>query len=347
MNARSKLGLTVLGREILRQPTVLGTTFNNQRPQVESVAHFLTSKRIGVVDVVAIGSSKNAALVARHLLGKRLILNVQEPTDYLPTSPILFLVSQSGESSEINRLLLQLRAHRSKSKGGLTIFTITNTPGSTLDKSADIFIHTHAGNEKSIAATGTMTSIILTFYHLGGLLPNASASINANLESIQTNLRTFLDEFSYLSIQKIVENLKQTGYLAVLGRGLMLGVAAEAALKIGETAEIVTSYGSIDIFRHGYVAPFGARTEPTRSIKKSLLILPQYEDAFIMRHYMRLAAENGFHINYLLSNLLSNQLNSFNTAIFSIVLCQIIAHDLAVAKGITPGTSSILRKVVL
>jgi fructoselysine-6-P-deglycase FrlB-like protein len=347
MSIRQRLDGTTLGREILRQPTVLRNTFLAQKPEIEDLTGFLARSNCRMVDVAAIGSSKNAAMIARQIVKNRLVLNVQEPTDYVPTSQTLFLVSQSGESREIVDLLRVVKAYNSKTQDGKHLVAITNTPNSTIDKAAHLQVHTKAGKEESIAATGSMTSLITTLCAIGAMSRPVAPSLLDQLEILPGHIERFF-ELDDLGVDQIVSTLRDTVNLAVLGRGAMLGVAAEFALKIGETADVVTTYGDLGIFRHGYSAHYGAATEPVKGTKKAMLIIAQEGDEQLVDYYVRLSETNGFPLHVLRhSDIAIHHPCLLHDAVATVILGQVIAHETAVAKGIEPGTSRILSKVVV
>src|ERR1044072_7135454 len=144
--------------EIAQQPAVLEKTIAGEKQKLAKLGEFLRGRDIDLIVLAARGSSDNAALFGRYLLevttGIPVSLSAPSVTTLyhakLKLSRALVVgVSQSGEGVDINEVLQQAKA-----SGAFTL-GITNNGDSSMAKIADETLLTHAGPEKSAAATKT------------------------------------------------------------------------------------------------------------------------------------------------------------------------------------------------
>ncbi len=100
-------------------------------------------------------------------------------------------------------------------------------------KIADEMLLTHAGREKSVAATKTYTGQMLHFYML--------ASVLADKKLAFEKIPPFADEALKLSldIEELVQRYVFMENCVVVGRGLNYGNSYELALKLMETCYVV------------------------------------------------------------------------------------------------------------
>ena len=75
---------------------------------------------------------------------------------------ICIAVSQSGESSDVLNFLKQLKASSACS----FVIALTNTPGSSLTKMADVSFFVNSGEELAVAATKSVTNTVVAFHML-------------------------------------------------------------------------------------------------------------------------------------------------------------------------------------
>ncbi len=351
---------SVLANEMFAQPKSLADTLSGQKAAVTEFARVLKRQGTTQVDVVAIGSSMNAANIGKYgLTGVH--LNVQEPPDFIQTSPVAIFVSQSGASSDA---VPAFEALTSKRRNRPLIVTLTNTLDSPFAAGADIVLPTYALKEEAIAATGTMICATATFFHLGVEL--AGGKGRKQLMGLPDALDEYINGLPrVVDLGEIVSSLVDgnVGYIAFLGERIFRGVADEAALKVQEIADVITASSGTRMFRHGYNTPLGARVQPVKGLGKALFIFPSGDagEAKIIAKY-KIQAEEAEYLLCQFSYVDStNQLQmihdefcaipkdvgQFGKAILSVVASQVLAHDLAVAKGLEPGTSEILTKIVV
>lgn len=209
-----------------------------------------------LVITCARGSSDHAATFAKYLIETRL----QTPAaSYAPsTSSVyrtawrklegaLFLaISQSGQSPD---LVLSTRAARD---GGAFTVAIVNDPDSPLGQLAEVTIPMLAGSERSVAATKSFIASLLLLAQLV-----AAWSDDDALSDAMSGAPRVLKNAWALDWSPAIPALLEARSLYVLGRGMSLGVAQEAALKLKETCGVHAEAYSAAEVKHGPMAIVG------------------------------------------------------------------------------------------
>jgi glucosamine--fructose-6-phosphate aminotransferase (isomerizing) len=238
-------------QEIAEQPAILEKTIQAERAKVEALGKFLRERDVDLIVLVARGSSDNAALFGRYLLEVTtgIPVSLAAPSVYTLYNARLNLrraavigVSQSGEGTDINTVL-----ERAKNSGAFTV-GITNEAESSMAKLADETLLTHAGREKSVAATKTYTGQMLHFY----MLASALADEKIAFEKIPDFTAQALELRP--EVEKLVERYVFMENCVVVGRGMNYGNSYELALKLMETCYVVAGRFSSADFFHGPLA---------------------------------------------------------------------------------------------
>jgi glucosamine--fructose-6-phosphate aminotransferase (isomerizing) len=222
------------------------------------------------------GSSDHAATFAKYLIETRLNIltssaapSVSSVYDSTPNlAGTLFLaISQSGASPD---LLATVRA--AKDAGALVV-ALVNVESSPLAQTADFTVPLCAGIERSVAATKSYIASLAAIMQLVG-----SWARDQELLTALDGAPMLLEQAWQLDWSPVVSRLRQASDLYVLGRGLGLGVAQEAALKFKETcglhAEAVSSaevrHGPMALIRVGFPVLIFAQDDETRDGVESL-----------------------------------------------------------------------------
>lgn len=198
------------------------------------------------------GSSDHAALYGKYLFERQLGKPVSSfaPSiaslynSELDLKGTLFIaISQSGGSPD-----LLASVEMAKQCGAYTV-ALTNKPSSPLGKAAHHVIALHAGDEMSVAATKS---------YICSLSVLADISFQASQDEIGgTNIQQLpaLLESAWLKDwDHAIEALLPAQNLFVIGRGLGLSIAEEAALKFKETSGLHAEAYSAAEVKHGPMA---------------------------------------------------------------------------------------------
>jgi glucosamine--fructose-6-phosphate aminotransferase (isomerizing) len=200
---------------------------------VHSLAADLRTRPPRFIVTSARGSSDHAATFAKYVFETQLgvvtasaapsVNSLYGSTQDL--SEVLFIaISQSGRSPD---LLRQAEAARA---AGARVVTLVNASDSPLAALADTVIELRAGLERSVAATKSYICSLAAI-----LLLAAHWKEDARLLDALQTLPSKLTVAWGMDWSDVVESLADARNLFVLARGLGLGVAQEAALKLKET----------------------------------------------------------------------------------------------------------------
>jgi glucosamine--fructose-6-phosphate aminotransferase (isomerizing) len=212
-------------------------------------------KRLRALDApfaatLARGSSDQAAAFTKVVLETRAAMPTLSHAPsigalYNTTSPrfagaVVIAISQSGQSPD---LLAAAEAARAR---GAVIAAIVNDPSSPLADLADILIPIRAGPERSVAATKTFIATLVAVAHLA-----AEWAQDAQLLSQLEQIGAVLDDARRSGWEEVAPALADARSMLVLGRGLTLPIAGEAALKLKETSGLHAEAFSTAEVAHG------------------------------------------------------------------------------------------------
>jgi glucosamine--fructose-6-phosphate aminotransferase (isomerizing) len=231
------------------QPSVLGGLAARR---AELAAMLAGPEPAGVV-IVARGSSDYAAIFARYLLetvtGRPVALAAPSLVTLYGGEPRLegwlaLGISQSGRTPEIVTVLERYRA------GGARTVALTNDPGSALAGAADVQVELGAGEERAVPATKTFTAQLAAV----ALVAEALGPVpwgDDHWEHLPGVVEELLGDPG--PAERAAEALGDADELIAVGRGYLMCVALEAALKLREATGVRAEGWSAADFRHGPV----------------------------------------------------------------------------------------------
>jgi glucosamine--fructose-6-phosphate aminotransferase (isomerizing) len=329
-----------LANNIHAQPESLTRTLHYQckdgLPAMKNAATLLSSGK--KIVITAMGASLFASLPLKYFLCSfgldAVAIEAGELLHYLNNvwkDSVVLLVSRSGESVEIAKLL-------EKMKGKVSIIGVTNEPLSQLSRSADVSLSIASLNDEMVAIQ-TYTGTLLTLHLLGNLV---AGSFDAAAEEVQRLLPSFASlveaSMKTLTSWDAFLSLDATPYL--LARGPSLASAHEGALLFHEVAKGPAVAMPIASFRHGPVevvdqnfrgfvfAPQGT----TRDLNLSLA-----HDLVQFGGEIRLIGPSGSQARDARWCDLPSVSETL-APLFEIVPLQTAAFQLAVLRGIVPGS---------
>jgi glutamine---fructose-6-phosphate transaminase (isomerizing) len=249
--------------EVVRQQLVA----NAER--LERLGERLRQLSPRAVVTCARGSSDHAATFAKYLIETRLgvltssaapsVTSVYEATPNLAGTMFL-AISQSGASPD---LLATVRAAK---KAGAMVVALVNAESSPLAQAADFTVPLCAGIERSVAATKSYIASLSAIIQLV-----ASWGRDAQLLRSLAGAQPLMERAWQQDWAAAVARLRFATDLYVIGRGMGLGIAQEAALKFKETcglhAEAVSSaevrHGPMALIRAGFPVLIFAQNDET------------------------------------------------------------------------------------
>ena len=240
-------------RDILDQPRALEETHRHLQssPALDTLVRHLVDGWYRRVVLTGMGSSHHGL----HPLHVRLtevgvpavMVESSELLHYqwrlLEERTLLVLVSQSGRSAEILRLLEETR-------GRLETIGVTNTPDSPLARAATAVVLTHAGEEATVACkTHLATQMALAWLGtllIGGDLEGARAGLAGTIPGVGA----YLDDWR-AHVSELVPLLEGVRAVYYAGRGPSLGAACSAGLITKEATHLPSEGLGSAAFRHG------------------------------------------------------------------------------------------------
>ena len=225
---------TAMAAEIREVPAAVARFLDAESGTLAALARQLVRRNPGVIVTSARGSSDHAAAYGKYLTEILMgvpVASIGPSVASLYGAPlrlpgaVVLSVSQSGQSPDI--VVLQAAARQA---GALAI-AVVNDAASPLAAAADVVLPLHAGVERSVAAT---KSCLVSAVILAALVAEwrGDAALRAAVRQLPDTLARALaaDWSAALPV------LTGAASAYVVGRGPALPIAAEAALKLKETA---------------------------------------------------------------------------------------------------------------
>jgi glucosamine--fructose-6-phosphate aminotransferase (isomerizing) len=243
---------TRMFREAAEAPLAVREQLRSNRAVAAQAGERLRELAPRAVVTCARGSSDHAATFAKYLIETRagVLTSSAAPSVssiYAAKSNLegtLFLaISQSGASPD-----LVATAEAAKNAGAYVI-ALVNAESSPLAHAAHLAIPLCAGSETSVAATKSYIASLAAIIHLVGHWQRDEQMLSA-LELAPASLARAWE----LDWTPVAAALRPVTGLYVVGRGLGLGVAQEAALKLKETCGLHAEAFSAAEVRHGPMA---------------------------------------------------------------------------------------------
>jgi glucosamine--fructose-6-phosphate aminotransferase (isomerizing) len=250
------VGQTFMAAEIMEAGAVVRRQLAENAASTAGLAADLRARQPPFAATIARGSSDHAALYLKHLLELKVALacaSLGPSIASLYHAPlrlkgaVAIAISQSGRSPDI--VAMQRAA---KDQGAATI-AFVNDEASPLARGADAMLRLHAGLERSVAATKSMIASLAA-----GASLVACWSEDDELLAALARLPSVLDSSSAAPpAASAIEMLARASSLYVIGRGPTHAIAAEAALKLKETAAIhAEAFSSAEVL-HGPAGVIG------------------------------------------------------------------------------------------
>jgi glucosamine--fructose-6-phosphate aminotransferase (isomerizing) len=238
--------------EASEAPAVVRAQLAANAERLARLAERLRQSPPRAVVTCARGSSDHAATFARYLIETRLGLltssaspSVSSVYEVVPdlVGMVMIAISQSGASPDLLATVSRAR------DSGARIVALVNAESSPLARLADDLIPLGAGAELSVAATKSYIASLAAIVQLV-----ASWSRDAELAAALEDAPRQLARAFALDWSAAVTRLTAAHNLYVIGRGLGLGIAQEAALKFKETCGLHAEALSAAELRHGPMA---------------------------------------------------------------------------------------------
>ena len=253
-------------KEIDEQPTVMRKliqTYTDEAGQV--VVEPAIIKAVQEADriyILAAGTSYHAGFASKKMLEELtdtpVELGISSEWGYgmplLSKKPLFIFISQSGETADSRQVLVKAN------EMGIPSLTVTNVPGSTLSREADMTMLLHAGPEIAVASTKAYTAQIAALAFLAKAVGEANGNEKAKafdlvheLSIVAQSIESTLSEKEVID-EKVRGLLETTRNAFYIGRGQDYYVAMEASLKLKEISYIQCEGFAAGELKHGTIA---------------------------------------------------------------------------------------------
>jgi glutamine---fructose-6-phosphate transaminase (isomerizing) len=256
-------------KEIFEQPRAITDTIGTRVLEAEGDLDLngidVTPARVAGIDriaLVACGTAWHACLIGKYMIEQLagIPCDVDLASEFRYRKPILgprvmvIPVSQSGETADT------LAALREGRRQGSRVLAVCNVRDATIARESDDVLYTHAGPEIGVASTKAFTTQVVALYMLAIKLAVANGKLDA--ESRREHLAQLmrlprlvehvlkLDE----SVRAIAQKYLHASDFLYLGRGVMVPIAFEGALKLKEISYIHAEAYAAGEMKHGPIA---------------------------------------------------------------------------------------------
>ncbi|HXS83273.1 MAG TPA: glutamine--fructose-6-phosphate transaminase (isomerizing) [Methylomirabilota bacterium] len=339
-------------KEIMEQPDAVRNATRGRLLVSEGLARLgglnLTPEQLRDVRRIIIlgcGTSWHAGLIGEYMLEEfaRIPVEVEYASEFRYRNPIIdegtlvMVISQSGETIDTLAAMREARRRGAKALG------IVNVVGSTIARESDGGVYIHAGPEIGVASTKAFTSqvtvLALLTLVLGrhrGLSRDYGIEIARELTALPGKIEKALQARE--SVRRIAELYGRHDNFIYLGRGVHFPVALEGALKLKEISYIHAEGYPAAEMKHGPIALIDENMP--------VVFICTRDSAYekVMSNMMEVRARKGRIIAIATEGDTEIQSRADQVVyvpatipmlqpILSVVPLQLLAYDIAVARG--------------
>jgi glucosamine--fructose-6-phosphate aminotransferase (isomerizing) len=256
-------------KEIYEQPRAITDTIGTRVLEVEGDLDLngidLSPERVaGIrrIALVACGTAWHSCLVGKYMIEQLagIPCDVDLASEFRYRSPILgedvlvIPVSQSGETADT------LAALREGKAQGSRVLSVCNVRDATIARESHDVLYTHAGPEIGVASTKAFTTQVVALYMLAVKLGLVRGKLSApqGRECLQQLMRLprLVEQVLQLDaeVEQIARKYMHAQDFLYLGRGAMVPIAFEGALKLKEISYIHAEAYAAGEMKHGPIA---------------------------------------------------------------------------------------------
>jgi glucosamine--fructose-6-phosphate aminotransferase (isomerizing) len=255
---------------------------------------------------------------------------------------LLVVVSQSGQTAEVLRLLESLPAKA-------RVLAVTNVEASPLAKRASLLLPLMAGGQEAAVSTKTYTcSVAVLMYLAFAIGGKAPGPLTQEVMRAVVSEEKTLERHEVL-MPPIVEFFNRPPYVALISRGADLSTAYQGALMLKEVVRLAAEPISAAHFRHGpmdVISPNHRYMLFARQGIAGKMLLKLAHDIRKSSGRVLLFTDMPFDdpMNIRLVRLEPLRLG-LGTLVDSLYI-QLLAHDVALQAGLEPGKFEIAENVM-
>ena len=332
-------------KEIFEQPKAIADTLLGRITGLDGeVTKGINLDGIDKVVIVACGTAYNAGLVGKYAIEKwaNISVDVELASEYRYREPavdsktLLVPISQSGETMDT------LMAMRYAKEHGARVFAVCNTNGSTIPRESDAVLYTHAGPEIAVASTKAFETQLVAMYllalHLGRVRGTIDKKLMAQIEAELAELPAKVEQVleTVEPLRALTRKFKDSTSMLFLGRHVGFPVALEGALKLKELAYMHAEGFAGGELKHGPIALIDKGTPVIAIMPAEGSLLAEKMASNIQEVKARGAVIIAIADAPLASAdhlVRIPKTHEFLAAVLAVVPLQVIAYEMAVARG--------------
>jgi glucosamine--fructose-6-phosphate aminotransferase (isomerizing) len=332
-------------KEIFEQPKAIADTLLGRISGLGSdVTKEIDLKNIDKVVIIACGTAYHAGLVGKYAIEKwaNIAVDVELASEYRYREPsvdkktLLIPISQSGETMDT------LMAMRYAKEKGAKVFSVCNTNGSTIPRESDAVLYTHAGPEIAVASTKAFETQLIAMYlmglHLGRIRGTISATLMAEIENELAELPAKVEQVleTVEPLRELTRKFSKSTSMLFLGRHVGYPTALEGALKLKELAYMHAEGFAGGELKHGPIALIESGTPVVAIMPAAGSLLAEKMASNIQEVKARgavviaIADSPLAAADYLVRIPATHE---FLQPVLSVVPLQVIAYEMAIARG--------------
>jgi glutamine---fructose-6-phosphate transaminase (isomerizing) len=302
-------------------------------------------RKAGRVIFAGVGSGMNACIPAvYYLMGHGFSAEYLDATEaaygLFPGlhDCAIVLNTRSGETAEVIRLGERARA------AGIPVITVTNEPGSTAGRLADVCLPNYSRWDDLVVISAYI-GMVSAELMLAGMVIGQPDAMLLDLKDSASAMQATLQQAIDLR-QDVLALLRHASPLYLLGRGPSLASAHGGALVIQETSRRSCLAMATGLFRQGpieAVSPdfraivFEGRGETSALSHRLCQELLDNQAGLVWVGLTNLDGALNFRLPDLPDHVLP---------LLEILPCQVLAYDLALDSGIQPGDVRHIQRVI-
>ena len=256
----------------------------------------------------------------------------------VPENTLFLTISQSGETLDVLEALRLARA-----RPYLACLAICNVPESSLTREADMVFLTRAGIEIGVASTKTFTAQLVALLMLTAVMARRRGLTREKERHMLHRLERLPGQINHVlelddRLKKLAEDFIHKQHALFLGRGTMLPVAMEGALKLKEISYIHAEAYAAGELKHGPLALIDDEmpvisVAPNNSLLGKLNSNLQEVRARGARLYVFSDADIGMEVSPAVKILQLPAVDNSIAPIVYTVPLQLLSYHVAVLKG--------------
>jgi glucosamine--fructose-6-phosphate aminotransferase (isomerizing) len=258
----------------------------------------------------------------------------------LRADTLLVVVSQSGQTAEVLRLLKSLPEEA-------RVLAVTNVEASPLAKCANLLLPMMAGAQVSVSTKTYTCSVAVLMYLAFAIVGNAPGPLTQEVMRAVEAQEKILERREVL-IPSIVEFFNRPPYVALMSRGADLATVYQGALMLKEVGRLAAEPISAAQFRHGpmeIITPNHRYILIARQGKTGKLLLKLADDirksSGRVLLFTNLAFDDPTNVRLVRVEPLRLGLGTLVDSVY----IQLLAHDVALRAGLQPGKFEIAENV--